>query len=394
MKVKVSEPPIKFPRRIYLSVPHIGGTEKNYVQEAFEQNWLSTVGPNLTELEKRFSRIMDSHSVALSSGTAGIHLGLRLLGVKPRDEVVVPTLTFIAGCNPVLYEHAKPVLVDSELSTWNLDPQRLSDFLLVRARNNRMPKVVTVAHIFGQPADLDVIVELCQRYELPLLEDAAESLGSRYKNRHPGTFGDVGVFSFNGNKIITSTSGGMLVAQDIALVERARKWSAQSREEDPQDINDYVHNELGYNYRMSNVLAGIAIGQLEMLEKRVEQRRAVFDRYRTAFGDLPGITPQPETKFGRHTRWLSCFLIDERKSGVSAPDLIHYLGAANVEARPVWKPMHTQPLYRRCERIGGGVAEDLNKRGICLPSSSSLTEEEQNFVISRVLEVFRSTLNN
>ena len=386
----MNELPMRFPRRIYLSVPHMGATETGYIQEAFEQNWVSTVGPNLTKLEKEFSVLTGMPSVASASGTAGLHLGLKLLGIKPGDEVIVPTLNFVAGCNPVLYEHAIPVLVDSESETWNLDPQRLADFLSERARHNRLPKIITVAHLFGQSADLNSIVELCRCYELPLLEDAAESLGAHYNGRHPGTFGDVGVFSFNGNKIITASCGGMLVARDAALVDRARKWSMHSRDEDPQGINNYVHSELGYNYRMSNVLAGIARGQLEILEERVGQRRAVFERYRNAFLDLPGITPQPETKSGRHTRWLSCFLIDEAQFGVSAADLIRHLGAANVEARPVWKPMHTHPLYRECQQVGGEVAVDLNRRGICLPSSSSLSEEEQIFIIERIRELHKS----
>lgn len=367
----------------------MGGTEKNYVREAFEQNWLSTVGPNLIKLEKDFSVLTGMQSVALASGTASLHLGLKLLGIKPGDEVVVPTLSFVAGCNPVLYENGVPVLLDSERDTWNIDPQKLADFLSERARYNRLPKVVTVAHLFGQSADLDSIIELCRRYELPLLEDAAESLGAHYKGRHPGTFGEVGIFSFNGNKIITSTSGGILVARDAALVDRARKWSMHSREEDPQGINNYVHSELGYNYRMSNVLAGIARGQLEILEERVVQRRAVFDGYRTALSGLPGITPQPENKSGRHTRWLSCFLINEAQFGVSAADLIRYLGAANVEARPVWKPLHTQPIFLCYERVGGEVAEDLHRRGICLPSSSSLSEEEQVFITERIRELHK-----
>lgn len=385
----MSELPIKFPRRIYLSLPHMSGKEKNYVYKAFEQNWLSTVGPNLTELENKFSLLTGMPSVALASGTAGIHLGLKLLGIKPGDEVVVPTLTFAAGCNPVCYEGGVPVLMDSEPETWNLDPQRLSDFLLERARYNRLPKVITVAHLFGQSADLNSILEICNRYDIPLLEDAAESLGAHYKGSHPGTLGDVGVYSFNGNKIITATSGGMLVAKDAALADCARKWSTHSREEDPQGTNNYVHKELGYNYRMSNVLAGIARGQLEILEDRVKQRRAVFDRYCAELTVLPGITPQPEIKSGRHTRWLSCFLIDENQFGVSSPDLIRYLAAANVESRPVWKPMHTQPLYQECEQVGGEVAVDLNRRGICLPSSSSLSEEEQVFIMDRIRELHK-----
>lgn len=427
--------------RLHLSVPHIGANELSYVQDAFSSNWLSTVGPNLNELEARFEELVGRPAVALGCGTAGIHLGFKLLGVGAGDEVVTPTLTFAAGCNPILYEKAVPVFLDSERQSWNLDPNRLAEFLARRAAANRLPKAVSVVHLFGQSADLDPILETCKRYDIPLLEDAAESLGARYKGRHPGTFGHVGVFSFNGNKIITGTSGGMLVSPRTEWVEKARFWSTQARDADPGGVRNYVHSELGYNYRLSNVLAGIVRGQLEVLELRVQQRRAVFERYRQAFVDLPGIEPQPEADFGEaksevrsqeleegswksevgrqraegrsqkaeaearcqkledrsqnsevgnrqslHTRWLSCFLIDEARFGMSAADLIRYLDAANVEARPVWKPMHTQPLYRRCECIGGEVAEDLNRRGICLPSSSCLTEEEQQFVVERVRE--------
>lgn len=379
----------KFAKRIYLSVPHMGENELGYVREAFAQNWLSTVGPNLTRLEEDFSSMMGLPSVAVSSGTAGIHLGLRLLGVEPGDEVVVPTLTFAGGCNPVVYQHAVPVLMDSEKETWNLDPQRLADFLSGRARINRLPKVVTVAHLFGHSADLDSLMDICGRYEVPVLEDAAESLGSRYKDRHPGTVGDVGVFSLNGNKIITATSGGLLVSKDKTGVDQVRKWSTQARDVDPDGLNNFVHSELGFNYRMSNVLAGIARGQLEVLNERVDQRRAVFDRYCAGFADVRGISPQAEADWALHTRWLSCFLVEEAEYGMSAADLIRRLGELNVEARPVWKPMHQQPLYRHCETVGGEVAEDLNCRGICLPSSSSLSAEEQCYVIDRIQSWYR-----
>ena len=440
----------KFPRRIHLSVPHMGGTELRYVQAAFDSNWLSTVGPNLTALEARFSALVGLPSVALGNGTAGMHLGTKLIGVRPGDEVVTPTLTFAASCNPLLYENAVPVFLDSDRASWNLDAMLLEEYLAKRARVNKLPKAVTVVHLFGQCADLDPIFETCRRYELPVLEDAAECLGGFYKGRMAGTFGDVGVYSFNGNKMITATCGGMLVSPNSDWVEKARHWSTQARDEDPEGVRNYVHSELGYNYRLSNVLAGIALGQLEVLDLRVQQRRAVFDRYCAAFADLPGIEPQPEAEFGDgrseigdggegqragggvgceewgvrgegqgakgkeqraeskelqtvagngalplalsslppggslHTRWLSCFLIDERKFGMSSSDLIRFLDAANVESRPVWRPMHTQPLYRGYECIGGEVAEDLNRRGICLPSSSSLSEEEQQFVIERV----------
>lgn len=369
-----------------LSVPHMGGAELAYVRSAFDTNWLSTVGPNLVNLEQGFSAMVGRPAVALSSGTAGLHLALRLVGVGPNDEVVTPTLTFAASANPILYEHARPVFLDSERATWNADPELLARFLARRARDNRLPKAVMVVHLFGMSAELDSIAEICRRYELPLIEDAAESLGARYYGRHPGAVGAVGVFSFNGNKIITGSTGGMLVASSPEMVERARKWSQQARDADPLGINNYVHTELGYNYRMSNVVAGIVRGQLEVLQTRVEQRRAVFSRYAQGFADLAGLEPQPESPGCQHSRWLSAFLVDEARFGMSAVELIRYLHAANVEARPVWRPMHTQPLYRGCECIGGAVADDLHRCGICLPSSSSLSEEDQAFVIDRIRE--------
>jgi pyridoxal phosphate-dependent aminotransferase EpsN len=369
-------------QRILLSVPHMSGLELAYVNEAFATNWLSTVGPNLTGLEREFSNLVGLPSVALGSGTAGIHLAVKLLGFGPGDEMVTPTLTFAASCNPLLYERATPVFIDSERPSWNIDPELLAGFLRRRAAANRLPKAVTVVHLFGQSADMDAIMTICRQYELPVLEDAAEALGAKYKGKAPGTFGDVGVFSYNGNKIITCTGGGMLVSPRTEWVEKARYWSTQAR--DP-GIN-YLHSEVGYNYRLSNVLAGIARGQLEVLELRVAQRRAIAFKYRDAFSDLPGIELMPQASYGLHTNWLSCFLIDERKFGMSQAELIQFLDAANVESRPVWKPMHTQRLYRGYEVIGGSVAEDLNARGICLPSSSSLSAEDQDFVIARVRE--------
>ena len=373
-------------QRILLSVPHMDGNERRYVQEAFDSNWLSTVGPNLTALEKEFSALVGLPAVALASGTAGLHLAMRLAGVKPGDEVVVPTLTFSATVNPVLYEHARPVFLDSEPCGWNLNPVLLADFLGQRARQNRLPKAVVVVHLFGLSAAMNEIQEICRPHGVTVIEDAAESLGARYHGKHSGTISDIGVFSFNGNKMITGTTGGMLVARDPAKVEAARKWSQQARDADPLGVNNYVHSELGFNYRMSNVVAGIVRGQLEILEMRVAQRRAVFDRYRTGLAEVPGLTPQAESPDCRHTRWLSCFLVDEKKFGLTAVELIRFLDAANIEARPVWRPLHTQPLYEIFECIGGGVAEDLNRRGICLPSSSSLTVTDQEFVMARLRE--------
>ncbi len=375
----------RYQKRIYLSTPHLGGGELAYVKQAFESNWLSTVGANLDAVERKFSELAGLPAVALVNGTAAMHLGAKLLGIRDGDEVVTPTLTFVATCNPLLYERARPVFIDCDRASWNLDPQLLADFLKRRAAVNRLPKAVFVVHFFGQSADMDPILETCRRYEIPLLEDAAECLGAQYKGRHPGTFGDVGVYSFNGNKIITATSGGMLVSPHAGWVDKARFWGTQARDPDPHQ--NYVHSEIGYNYRLSNVLAGILLGQLEVLNLRVQQRRAVAFRYRDAFAEIPGLEFMPQAPYGLHTNWLSCFLIDQTRFGLSRDELIRHLEASNVESRPVWKPMHTQPLYQGYERVGGAVSEDLNRRGICLPSSSSLTLEEQQFVIDRVQEI-------
>jgi pyridoxal phosphate-dependent aminotransferase EpsN len=358
----------------------MGGAEQNYVRQAFASNWLSTVGPNLTAFEQAFEARVGLPAVALGSGTAAIHLGLRLLGVGPGDEVLCPTLTFAASCNPVRYLGAEPVFLDSDYTTWNLDPNILEDALRQRAQRKKLPRALVVVHLYGQCADMDPILALCRSYDVPVLEDAAEALGAKYHNRPAGTVGDVGAFSFNGNKIITTTGGGMLASRNAAWVEKARFWAQQAR--DPGIA--YEHSELGYNYRMSNVLAGIGRGQLEVLDLRVQQRRAIAFRYRDAFADLPGITLMPQASYGLHTNWLSCFLIDEDEFGCSRDALIRALDEANVESRPIWKPMHLQLLYAGCERYGGEVAEDLFRRGICLPSSSSLSLEDQLCVVNQV----------
>jgi pyridoxal phosphate-dependent aminotransferase EpsN len=356
------------------------GSEQGFVREAFESNWLSTVGPNILAFEESFENRVGRPSVALGSCTAAIHLGLRLLGVSPGDEVFCSTLTFVAGCNPVRYLGGNPVFLDSDYSTWNLDPNILEDAFRERALRKKMPRALVVVHLYGQCADMSPILTLCDRYGVHVLEDAAEALGSTYRGRPAGTLGDIGVYSFNGNKIITTTGGGMLVSRNADWVRKARFWSQQAR--DPGLA--YEHSEMGYNYRMSNVLAGIGRGQLDVLDLRIEQRRAIAFRYRDAFADLPGITLMPQAPYGLHTNWLSCFLIDEREFGASRNTLIHTLDEANVESRPVWKPMHLQPLYAGCERYGGEVAEDLFRRGICLPSSSSLSAEDQLHVINSV----------
>lgn len=372
------------PPRIHMSVPHMGPNEERFVREAFATNWLSTVGPHLTAFESEFRAKQGMHSVALGSGTAAIHLGLRLLGVGPGDEVISPSLTFVASVNPIRYLGAKPMFVDSDESTWNLDPQRLADALTERAKVNRLPKAVMVVHLYGQCADMDALQSICARYDVPIIEDAAEALGAFYKGKPAGSFADVSAFSFNGNKIITTTGGGMLSTTNKDWADRARFWSTQAR--DPGVA--YEHTDLGYNYRLSNVLAGIGRGQLMVLEERVAQRRAVFSRYAKAFDEVPGINAMPEASFGTSTRWLSVFLIEAARSHASRDDVLTALERENIEARPVWKPMHLQPLNNDCEWLGGDVAEKLFRDGICLPSSSSLSEEDQG----RVINVIRSTL--
>lgn len=367
-------------KRILLSVPHMGGEEQTFVNEAFASNWLSSVGPNLDAFEREFQEALNIPAVALSSGTAAIHLGLRYLRVQPGDEVLCSTLTFAASCNPVRYLGAEPVFIDSDYATWNMDPDLLRKALHDRAHANKLPKAVIVVHLYGQCADMDAILQICDSYGVPVLEDAAEALGATYKGRPAGSLGALAAFSFNGNKIITSTGGGMLVSANPEAIAKARFWAMQAR--DPGLA--YNHSEIGYNYRMSNVLAGIGRGQLRVLHQRVKQRREIAFRYRDAFADLPGIEFMPQAPYGLHTNWLSCFVIDDARFGCSRDELIRALDAANIETRPVWKPMHLQVLYSHSQCYGGRVAEDLYRRGICLPSSSSLSADEQLHVVNQV----------
>ena len=366
--------------RIYLSVPHMGGEEMNFVEEAFATNWLSTVGPNVTAFEQEVSAIVGQPCVALSSGTAAIHLGLRLLGVGPGDEVLCPSLTFVASVNPVRYLGAEPVFIDSEIASWNMDPQLLASALREKQARRKLPRAVIVVHMYGQCAEMDSIVSVCREYGVPVLEDAAEAVGATYRGHPAGTLGDIGVFSFSGNKVITTTGGGMLISAKREWIEKARFLAGQAR--DPGV--GYEHSELGFTYGMSNVLAGIGRGQLRVLDLRVQQRRAIAFRYRDACADLAGISLMPQAAYGLHANWLSCFLIDEEKFGCPRNELIDALNGANIEARPVWKPMHLQPLYAKSECYGGRVSEELFARGICLPSSSSLSAEDQLRVINVV----------
>ena len=370
------------PKRIFLSSPHLSGLEAEYVADAFATNWVTPLGPHVDAFEKEFAAAVGAtHAVALSSGTAALHLALLLAGVTTGDEVLVSTLTFVASVNPIVYLGAKPVFIDSDRESWNMDATLLDEALDARARRGQLPRAVVVVHLYGQSADLDSITAVCARYGVPLIEDAAEALGASYRGRAPGTVGVSGVFSFNGNKIITTAGGGMLVSEDEALIAHARKLATQARDPAPH----YEHSEVGYNYRMSNVLAGIGRGQLRVLGERVAARRRNFSFYHEALGDLPGIEFMPEASWGMHTRWLTTLTIDPERFGADREAVRRALEAEAIEARPVWKPMHLQPLYAESPFVGRGVADDLFARGLCLPSGSNLTQRD----LERVVEVVR-----
>lgn len=369
-------------QRMFLSSPHMTGNEEQYVREAFDTNWIAPLGPHVDAFEREFSNTVGtSHAAALSSGTAALHLALKLVGVGEGDEVLVSTLTFSASVNPIIYCGARPIFIDSESTSWNVDPALLAGEMEKRAREGRLPKAVVVVHLYGQSADIAPIKEVCDHYGVALVEDAAEALGATYKGRTPGTFGKAGIYSFNGNKIITTSGGGMLVSDDAGLIAHARKLATQARDPAPH----YQHSEIGYNYRMSNVLAGIGRAQLQVLEDRVAARRRNYEYYQNALGHLPGLELQPEASWGRHTRWLTCLTIDPDKFGIDREAVRLALEAENIESRPVWKPMHLQPVFQGYQAVGGAVAEDLFNRGLCLPSGSNLTEND----LARVVDAIR-----
>ena len=369
--------------RIYLSPPHMGGEELRFVEDAFRTNWIAPAGPHIDAFEREFAdRNEVPCAVAVSSGTAAIHLALEILGVGPGDEVLCSTLTFCATANPVLYVGARPVFIDSEPASWNMDPQLLADELDACAERGRLPRAVIVVHLYGQSADFTPIAEACGRYGIPILEDAAEALGATYRDKPVGGLAALGAFSFNGNKIITTSGGGMLVSRNPEWIERARFLATQAKDPKPY----YEHSSVGFNYRMSNVLAGVGRGQLRVLDSHVAARRANYDAYRAALSDVPGIDFMPEASYGRATRWLTCITIDESRSGESREGLRIALEEENIEARPVWKPLHLQPVYAGCRSRGGELAEQLFRSGLCLPSGSGLTEEQRG----RVIDVVRS----
>ena len=366
--------------RVFLSPPHMGGEELHFINEAFDSNYVAPLGPQVDAFEVEFCRQIGArHALALSCGTSALHLALQLAGVRRGDEVITSTLTFIASASPIIYLGAKPIFVDSDLGSWNIDPELLVKELEARAHKGRLPKAVVLVHLYGQCADLDPVLEACNRFGVTLI---ARSSGAAYGGRSAGTFGKAGIFSFNGNKIITTSGGGMLISDDKDFIERARFFSQQARDAAPH----YEHSHIGYNYRLSNILAAIGRGQLRVLDQRVEEKRKIFEYYQSALGDLPGIEFMPEASYGRCTRWLTCVTIDPEKFGADRESIRLALEDENIEARPVWKPMHLQPVFKGFEYIGGEVAEDLFNRGICLPSGTAMTDEDLERIISVIVK--------
>ena len=369
-------------KRIFLSPPHMSGNEQKYIQEAFDLNWIAPLGNNVDAFEQALADYNNVKGASVvSSGTAAIHLSLRLLDVGPDDTVFCSSLTFVASANPILYQGATPVLIDSEMDTWNMSPQALERALQDAEKQGKLPKAVIVVNLYGQSAKMDEIMEICDSYGVPIVEDAAESLGSTYKGRNSGTFGKFGIFSFNGNKIITTSGGGALISNDTEALEKATFLATQARDA----AIHYQHSEVGYNYRMSNIVAGIGRGQMEVLDERVRQKREVFARYEEALSDVPGIEFQPEPSETMSNRWLTVLTVDPEQTGVTRTEIIEALDRANIEARPVWKPMHLQPLFKGVtyysHEQGKSISTDLFKYGLCLPSGTAMSEAEQQRVI-------------
>jgi dTDP-4-amino-4,6-dideoxygalactose transaminase len=371
---------------ILLSTPHMGDREHQFVTEAFETNWIAPIGPHVDAFEREFcQKVGSSHATAVSSGTAALHLALKLVGVGAGDEVFCSSLTFSASANPIVYVGAKPVFIDSDKLSWNMDPHLLEAALEQRAKIGKLPKAVIIVHLYGQSADIDPILKACQQYGVPTIEDAAEALGATYKGRSPGTFGTIGIFSFNGNKIITTSGGGMLVSEDASITSKAKFLATQARDPAPH----YQHSEIGYNYRLSNVLAGIGRGQLMVLSDRVAARRRNCEVYQQALGNLPGIEFMPEAPWGSATRWLTCLTIDPIAFGVDREHVRLALAEAQIEARPVWKPLHLQPIFKDYDCFGGEVAEELFDLGLCLPSGSNLSDQDLACVIDEIVKCAR-----
>jgi len=389
-------------KRLFLSPPHMGGEELKYVQEAFACNYIAPTGPQVDAFEREFSRATGiAHAAAVSCGTAAMHLALRILGVGPGDEVFASSLTFLGSVSPIVFQGAVPVFIDSDRATWNMDPDLLARELERCAGSGKLPRAVVPTDLYGQSADMDRILDICAAYSIPVVADSAEALGATCNGRHAGAGATMAVFSFNGNKIITTSGGGMLASDDPALIDRARFLSQQAREPAPH----YEHATIGYNYRMSNILAAVGLGQLKTLEQRVARKREIFETYRRGLEDLPGMTFMPEAPYGRSTRWLTVVLIDPERFGADREAVRLALEAENIESRPVWKPMHLQPAFRLvgagvpagrvkfgeephpARVVGGRVSEELFEQGLCLPSGTAMTEED----LARVIAIIRRT---
>ncbi len=372
--------------KIWLSSPHMGGTEQKYVQEAFETNWIAPLGPHVNGFELELKEYLkeDTEVACLSSGTASLHLALILAGVKSKDEVLCQSFTFSASANPIIYQGAKPIFIDSEKDTWNMCPVALEEAILARIAAGKKPKAIIVVHLYGMPAKIDEILKIAKKYSIVLIEDSAEALGSTYKGQKCGTFGDFGILSFNGNKIITTSGGGALVTKNLEIKAKAVFLATQARDNAPH----YQHSQIGYNYRMSNVLAGIGIGQMEVLDKHVELRRQNHQFYESFFNDVAGVTVFKEPTrdfFSNH--WLSCIIIDSKITGFTREELRLKLEKDNIESRPLWKPMHLQPVFKDCQYFGGNIAETLFDKGLCLPSGSNLTDIDRERISKSIREI-------
>ncbi|WMM24332.1 DegT/DnrJ/EryC1/StrS family aminotransferase [Tissierella sp. MB52-C2] len=361
-------------KRIFLASPHMSdeGYEMEYIQEAFDTNWIAPLGTNVNEFEKELAiKVGSGYAAALVSGTSAIHMALKAAGVGEGDLVFCQSLTFSATANPIIYEKAIPVFIDSDYETWNMSPKALEEAF----KKYPNVKAVIVVHLYGLSADMDKIVELCEKYDVTLIEDAAESLGTTYKGKHTGTFGDYGIFSFNGNKIITTSGGGMLVSNDEDKIAKVRFWSTQARDQ----ARHYQHSELGYNYRMSNIVAGIGRGQLKVLNQRVAKKRYIFEYYKIELGDLEGIEFMPINEWNNPNCWLSCIIL----SGKVRPlDVMEALEKENIESRPIWKPMHMQPFFEKYDFVGEDMAESLFENGVCLPSDTKMSDEDLSNVVN------------
>ncbi len=372
-------------KRIYLSCPTMHGEEQKFVQEAFDTNWVAPLGPNVTKFEEEMAAYTGCrHAAALSAGTAAIHLAIKLLGIKQDDVVFVSSLTFSATCNPICYEKAKPVLIDSEPDTWNMSPKALRKAF----EKYPNPKAVVLVHLYGTPAKLDEIMEICAEHNVPLIEDAAESLGSTYKGQMTGTFGRIGIYSFNGNKIITTSGGGMMVSKEEALTKEATNLATQARDV----ARHYQHSKIGYNYRMSNVVAGIGRGQLIHIEEHKKIKNAIYKQYTEAFADIEDISMNPMNPDGDANNWLSCILLKEGCK-VTPNEIMDVLDAENIESRPIWKPMNLQPVFAECDFFshnddGISVGEDIFNRGVCMPSDIKNTPEDMELIINTVRKLF------